>query len=83
MDIKGKMDRREFIKGVSIAGLGLEAERKKHNMTLPQPRHIQTAARLGLGTNDPNNIQVDMLNVEEQAVTVTGKLKTTWGAIKK
>ncbi len=61
----------------------LEAERKKHNMNLPQPRHIQTAAKLGLGTNDPNNIQVDMLSVEEQAVTVTGKLKTTWGAVKK
>ena len=61
----------------------LEAERKKHNMTLSQPRHIQTAAKLGLGTNDPDNIQVDMLNVEEQAVTVAGKLKTTWGAMKK
>ena len=50
---------------------------------MPQPRHIKTAANLGVGTNDPNNIHVEMLSVEEQAVTASGKLKTTWGALKR
>jgi uncharacterized protein (DUF362 family) len=61
----------------------LEAERQKHGRALPQPRHIKTAAGLGLGTSDPNNIHVEMLSVSEQAVTAEGKLKTTWGTLKK
>ena len=61
----------------------LEDERQKHGRALPQPRHIKTAAGLGLGTSDPNNIHVEMLSVSEQAVTAEGKLKTTWGALKK
>lgn len=61
----------------------LETERKKHGMNLPEPRHIKTAAKLALGTNDPNNIDVDILNVNEQAVTATGRLLTTWGDLKK
>jgi len=61
----------------------LEAERQKRGRALPQPRHIKTAANLGVGTNDPNNIHVEILSVEEQAVTASGKLKTTWGALKR
>jgi uncharacterized protein (DUF362 family) len=61
----------------------LETERRKHNMALPMPRQINTAAKLGLGTSDPNNIHVEMLNVKTQAVTAQDKLKTTWGEIKR
>ena len=60
----------------------LEAERQKSGMVLPQPRHIKTAAELELGTNDPNNIHVEMLDIKEQAIRAEGRLKTTWGAIK-
>ena len=61
----------------------LEAERQKQGWAFPQPKHIKTAAELGLGTNDPNNIHVEMLDIEGQAVRAAGKLKTTWGAIKR
>lgn len=40
----------------------LETERQKQDMTLPQPKHIKTAAGLGLGTNNPNNIHVETAN---------------------
>lgn len=61
----------------------LESERKKRGQELPQPKHIITAAKLGLGTNDPNRIQVDQINAKEQSpVFPTKKLNTTWGSIK-
>jgi uncharacterized protein (DUF362 family) len=60
----------------------LDAERQKHGRTLPQPRQLNTAAKLGLGTNDPNNIQVEKLDVVHQSVRSEGKLKTAWGALK-
>ena len=61
----------------------LEAERKKHNRSLPQPKHIGTAATLGVGTNDPDKILLEMIDLQEQAVVAAGKLSTTWGAMKK
>ena len=44
---------------------------------------IKTASEMGLGTNDPNNIHLEMLSVQHEAVTAEGKLKTTWGDLKK
>jgi uncharacterized protein (DUF362 family) len=60
----------------------LEAERKKHGRTFPQPKYIQTAASIGVGTNDPNEIELEMIDVETKAVRAAGKLSTTWGALK-
>ena len=61
----------------------LEAERQKRGRALPEPRQIKTAAKLELGTNDPDSIHVEMLEVQEQTVRAAAKLKTTWGSIKK
>ena len=36
-----------------------------------------------VGTNDPNNILLEMIDVNDQAVVAAGKLSTTWGAVKK
>ena len=36
----------------------LEAERQKHGRALPQAKHIKTAAGMGLGTNDPDEIEM-------------------------
>ncbi len=61
----------------------LESERKKRGQNLPQPKHIMTAAKLGLGTNDPEKILVDMINAKEQSpVSPAKKLNTTWGSVK-
>lgn len=61
----------------------LESERKKRGQDLPQPKHIMTAAKLGLGTNDPGKMQVDIVNAKEQSpVSPTKKLITTWGNVK-
>jgi uncharacterized protein (DUF362 family) len=60
----------------------LEAERQKHGRALPQAKHIKTAAKMGLGTNDPNEIGLDIVDARAQAVRASGKLKTVWGAIK-
>jgi len=60
----------------------LEAERQKHGRALPQAKHIKTAASMGLGTNDPNEIGLDIVDVSSQAVRASGKLKTVWGAVK-
>jgi uncharacterized protein (DUF362 family) len=60
----------------------LEAERKKHGQTLPQPKHIKTAAEIGLGTNAPNKIQVEMLDAQGQAVQPADKHNTKWGKVK-
>ncbi len=57
----------------------LQAERQKHGMALAQPKQLGTAASLGIGTNDPNKIHLEMLDVQAQAVTAAGKLSTTWG----
>ena len=61
----------------------IDAERQKRGWSLAKPRHITTAANLGLGTDNPDNIQIEMLDVKEQSVTVSGKFKTTWGSLKK
>ncbi len=42
---------------------------------------IETAAKLGLGTMDPNEIQV--IQAEVQSVDTTDKRRTTWGDIKR
>ncbi len=61
----------------------LESERKKRGQDLPQPKHIITAAKLGLGTNDPNKIQVDIIDAREQfSVSPAKKSITTWGNVK-
>ena len=60
----------------------LEAERQKHGRGLPQPNNIKTAANLGLGTNDPNKIHVEMLDMAAKTVRSSGKLITTWGTMK-
>lgn len=61
----------------------LDAERQKHGWRLPLPKHINTAAKLGVGTDNPDNIQLEMVDAKEEAVVASGKLKTAWGAIKK
>ena len=43
-------------------------------------KHIQTAAKLGLGTEDPNEMQIIQLN--PQNVNTQDKRPTTWGKIK-
>ena len=58
-------------------------ERQNYGMELEQPDYISTAASMGLGTNDPDQIYVETLNLVGQAVSSTGKTITTWGAIKK
>ena len=65
----------------------LEAERKKHNQSLPQPRNIKTAAGLGIGTNDPEKIELIEVALEpeeeeEQAVNPEGSYRTQWGRMK-
>lgn len=60
----------------------LDEERKKHGQSLAQPNYIKTAAEMGLGTNDPDKIHVEMVDAKTQAVRAAGKLSTTWGAIK-
>ncbi len=60
----------------------LDSERQKRGWNLEKPRHISTAAKIGLGTDDPNNIHVDIFDAEEQAVIASGKLSTVWGALR-
>ena len=60
----------------------LEAERQNHGRVLPQAKHIETAADMGLGTNDPNEIKLDVIDARTQDVRAPGKLSTTWGAMK-
>lgn len=61
----------------------LEAERIKRGQTLPEPKHIETAAGMDLGTNDPDKIHVEILDAQNQAVRAAGKLKTVWGGLKR
>lgn len=59
----------------------LLSECQKHGRNLSLPKHIETARKVGLGTNENTNVEV--INVEGQfAVENEGKLKTTWGARK-
>jgi len=69
----------------------LEAARKEHiNQSLPQPRHIKTAAGLGIGTNDPEKIELIEVVLEpeeeepeeEKAVNPRGSYRTQWGRMK-
>ena len=60
----------------------LDTERRNHGQSLAQPKHIKTAAEMGLGTNDPDKILLDVVDIKGQAVRSSGKLSTTWGAIK-
>lgn len=60
----------------------IDEERKKRNL---QPvgqsaKHIRTAANLGLGTMDPNEMQVVQLNVK--SVKAEEKKAATWGGIR-
>ncbi|MBM3210840.1 DUF362 domain-containing protein [Candidatus Poribacteria bacterium] len=56
-------------------------ERKKHGIQpVANAKHIKTAADMGLGTMDPNKIQVTQLNI--QAVDSKDKKISTWGKIK-
>jgi len=63
----------------------IDEERKKHGLqpvaNVGRPaRYIQAAAKLGLGTMDPAEMQVIQLNV--QNVGAKGKKPTIWGKIK-
>jgi uncharacterized protein (DUF362 family) len=59
----------------------INAERQKHGVQpVPNAVHIQTAANLGLGTMNPNEMKVIQLNVQD--VDPMGKKPSTWGKIK-
>jgi uncharacterized protein (DUF362 family) len=63
----------------------IDAERKKHGLQpvadIGRPaKYIQTAAKLGLGTMDPAEMQVIQLNVKN--VDTKTKKPDTWGKIK-
>lgn len=45
------------------------------------PKFLETAAKLGLGTNDPNNMELIMIG-EGKAVQLQDTLFATWGKIK-
>ena len=45
------------------------------------PNSLETAAKLGLGTNDPNNIELISIG-EGKAVQPQDTLYATWGKIK-
>jgi len=48
----------------------IKSEREKHGMTLPQPAHVKTAAKLGLGINVSDKIIVDNINLKKRYVNV-------------
>ena len=63
----------------------IDEERGKHNLqpvaNVGRPaKHIQTAAGLGLGTMDPNEMEVIQLNVK--SVDAREKEPATWGGVK-
>jgi len=61
----------------------LRDERLKNGQGFPLPAHITTANKLGLGTNDPNNIIVEKVDVQNEfSVISSGKKITTWGSRK-
>ena len=61
----------------------IEEERKNRNVAQigNRAKHIQTAARLGLGTNDQNEIKV--IFADALSVDAKGKQLTTLGGLKK
>ncbi len=63
----------------------IDEERAKHNLPIVAntgrpAKHINTAAGLGLGTMDTNEMQIIQLNVE--SVDASGKKLATWGELK-
>jgi len=40
----------------------IKAERQQHGMGMSQPKHIKTAAKLGLGINDPDSIRTETVD---------------------
>jgi uncharacterized protein (DUF362 family) len=63
----------------------IDEERVKRNLPIVAntgrpAKHITTAAGLGLGTMDPNEMQIIQLNVE--SVDASGKKLSTWGELK-
>jgi len=59
----------------------INAERQKHDVqAVPNADHIQTAANLGLGTMNPNEMNVIQLNVQD--VDSRDKKPSTWGKMK-
>lgn len=60
----------------------INEERKKHGIQpVANAQHIKTAADLGLGTMDPNEMQVTQLNIQD--VAPSGKKLSTWGTMKR
>ena len=61
----------------------LKSEREKHGMNLPLTKYIDTARKMGLGTDDPTNTIIDLIDVKEgSAVDSKGKFYSTWGSRK-
>jgi uncharacterized protein (DUF362 family) len=61
----------------------LLSERQKHGMNLPLPIHIDTARKMGFGTDDLESINVEMIDVKRQsAIYPEGKLYSTRGSQK-
>ena len=59
----------------------INAERQKHGIpAVANATHIQTAANLGLGTMNPNEMRVIQLNVQD--VNPRDKKPSAWGKIK-
>ena len=52
-------------------------------MNLPLPIHIETARKMGFGTDDPENTNVEAIDVKGQsAINSEGKHYSTWGSRK-
>lgn len=61
----------------------LRDERLKNGQNFALPAHINTANKIGLGTNDPNSIIVENIDVQNEfSVISSGKKITTWGSRK-
>ena len=61
----------------------LKSEHEKHGMNLSLPKHIDTARKMGLGTDNPTNTIIDLIDVKEgSAVDSKGKFYNTWGSRK-
>jgi len=61
----------------------LNSERQSRGWNLPMPKHIDTAAKLGIGTSNPDNIHIETLNLKDQSVDFQSKITTQWGALKR
>jgi len=42
----------------------IDSERRKRGQIMPQPKHIVTSAKIGIGVNDPGNIQVETVEIK-------------------